>query len=51
MNVKPTKRNNYGKGFWYEFADGSKQWCLCYSRQELKVETGRHGALIRRDPA
>lgn len=49
--MKATKNNNFGKGFWYTFKDGTVMWALGMNRQELNTETRKHGALVKRDPA
>lgn len=51
MTVKKTKSNNYGKGFWFEFADGYNGWTLGMSATEKKQEVARHGKLVKWCPA
>lgn len=45
--MKATKSNNYGRGFWFEFADGHHGWVLGMSAQEKRVEIRKHGKLIK----
>ncbi len=45
--MKKTKANNYGKGFYYEFADGTRGWIMGLSAQEKKVEMVKHGKLVK----
>lgn len=49
--MKKTKGNNYGKGFYFEFEDGTHGWVLGFSAQEKKVEIAKHGKLIKWIPA
>lgn len=44
--MKKTKANNYGRGFWFTFADGYHGWVLGLSTQEKRVEIAKHGKLI-----
>ena len=46
MKMKMTKANNYGRGFWFEFADGHHGWVLGWSAAEKKREIRQHGALV-----
>lgn len=45
--MKKTKSNNYGRGFWFEFADGTNGWVLGMSAQEKRVEERKHGKLVK----
>lgn len=45
--IKGNKSNNYGKGFWYEFADGTCGWVLGWSAAEKRREIRLHGALVK----
>lgn len=46
-----TKGNNKGRGFYYEFADGSEGWIHGLSTSELKNMERVHGKLILYIPA
>lgn len=43
--MKASKSNNYGKGFYFEHADGTRGWVLGMSAHEKKVAIAKHGAL------
>lgn len=45
--LKGNKRNNWGRGFYFEFADGYSGWVLGFTTQERKVEIAKHGKLVR----
>lgn len=45
--MKMSKANNYGKGFYFEFADGHHGWVLGMSAQEKRVEIRKHGKLVK----
>lgn len=45
--MKMTKANNYGKGFWYEFEDGTHGWVLGMSASEKRNEIRKHGKLVK----
>lgn len=49
--MKATKSNNYGRGFWFEFADGYNGWVLGFSAQERRNEIRKHGKLVKWIPA
>lgn len=45
--MKKTKANNYGRGFWFEHADGYHGWVLGMSAQEKRAAIRQHGALVK----
>ena len=51
MAIKATKKNNYGKGFWFTFKDGHQCWCLGLSAAEMRSKVREHGALVKKTEA
>ena len=51
MPIKATKKNNYGRGFWFTFKDGYQCWALGLSATELRNEKRTHGDLVNKKPA
>lgn len=45
--MKPTKSNNYLKGWHYVFADGTSGWVLGWSAAEKRNEIRKHGKLVK----
>lgn len=45
------KGNNKGRGFYYEYADGSQGWVYGLGAAELKREEQKHGKLVSYIPA
>ena len=45
--MKMTKSNNYGKGFYFEYADGCHGWVLGLSSSEKRNEIRKHGNLVK----
>lgn len=44
--MKAKRGNNNGRGWYYEFADGTHGWVLGLSANELKIKERDHGKLI-----
>ena len=49
--MKNSKANNYGKGWYYTFANGATVWCLKASKAELYTYELEYGKLISKVPA
>lgn len=45
--MKKTKANNYGRGWYYEFADGCNGWVLGWSAAEKRFAISQHGPLVK----
>lgn len=49
--MKPTKKNNYGRGWNFEFSDGYSGWVFGWSAQERRSMERIHGKLIKWEAA
>ena len=45
--MKPSKKNNYGRGWYFQFSDGHYGWILGMSAQEKRIAEREHGKLIK----